>query len=103
MRMDYGWWAGRTVDDRTHELDLVDLMDLDFSFLFGGENFFVLSHDQNHVLMMQLFQDKIFFEILKIFEKFFDTDLRREKTWFSILSVPRHMMPKYIRLRIYLI
>ena len=58
--MDYGRWAGRTdgqTDDRNHELDLVDLMDLDFSFLFGGENFFVLSHDQNHVLMMQLFQD----------------------------------------------
>ena len=54
---DYGW-AGRTTDYQTDESDLADLMDQDFSFLFDDENFFVLLHDQNHVLMMQLFKDK---------------------------------------------
>ena len=47
--------AGRTIDYQTDESDLAGLMDQDFSFLFDDENFFVLLHDQNHVLMMQLF------------------------------------------------
>ena len=51
---DYGR-AGRTTDYQTDESDLADLMDQDFSFLFDDENFFVLLHDQSHVLMMQLF------------------------------------------------
>ena len=51
---DYGR-AGQTTDYQTDESDLADLMDQDFSFLFDDENFFVLLHDQNHVLMMQLF------------------------------------------------
>ena len=51
--MDYGR-AGRTIDYQTDESDLADLMDQDFSFLFDDENFFVLLHDQNHVLMMPL-------------------------------------------------
>ena len=51
---DYGR-AGRTIDYQTDESDLADLMDQDFSFLFDDENFFVLLHDQNHVLMMPLF------------------------------------------------
>ena len=46
--------AGRTIDYQTDESDLAGLMDQDFSFLFDDENFFVLLHDQNHVLMMPL-------------------------------------------------
>ena len=52
---DYG--RADWTDYQTDESDLAGLSDQDFSSLFDGENFFVLLHDQNHVLMMQLLKD----------------------------------------------
>ena len=52
---DYG--RADWTDYQTDESDLAGLRDQDFSSLFDGENFFVLLHDQNHVLMMQLLKD----------------------------------------------